>query len=117
MVIGRLVRDNLIAGEYPLEAIEVVVTKKFNRGDVVAYAKGGELKLADIKATDGAQYAVGVMTENVAPEQGEEVTTTMFIKGEFSISHLRFALNNTVEQHERRLIEIGIIPRVTRENV
>ena len=117
MVIGRLERDSLISGEYPLEAIAVTVTEKFNRGDVVAYNAAGELKLADINATDGTQNAVGVMTDNITPADGEVVTTTMFIKGEFSISHLRFAENNTVEQHERRLIEIGIIPRVTRENV
>ena len=122
MVIGRLERDGLIAGNYPLVAMEVIVSgpatsgiTEFKRGDVIALVNGTTPALVDSAstATDGTR-AVGIMCDNVVVNAGEQKTTTMYIKGEFNHRALRFGGSDTPADHIRHMTEIGLIIRETR---
>ena len=121
MTIGSTTRDGLIAGNYPLVAIEIKVAgasggtpTEFLRGDVVGITSDGRYILADSTATNGSQNVVGIICDDVKVESGAEAVTTMYIKGEFNQRFMRFGGNDTVERHSRRMIEIGLIPRETR---
>ena len=122
MTIGKLERDGLIAGNYPLVAAEVVVrgsatngVTEFKRGDVIALINGTTPALVNSAAatTDGRR-AVGIMCDNVAASAGEQRVTTMYIKGEFNHRALRFGGTDTSANHMRHMTEIGLIVRETR---
>lgn len=120
MTIGKLERDGLIAGDYPLKAVSIVVhgatgtaVTEFKRGDVIALDTNGVPVLVD-SAVAGAEKPVGIITDNIAVAAGETQTTTMYIKGEFNRRFLRFGGNDTVDNHLRHMNEIGLIVRETR---
>ena len=121
MTIGTFERDGLITGDYPLKAKEVTVhgqgtsgATEFLRGDVVAFDNTGTLVLADsARSAIGADKAVGIICDNIAVPAGESKVTTMFVKGEFNARFLRFGGSDTVNQHKRRMTEIGLLVRET----
>lgn len=127
MVIGNVTRDNLIAGDYPLKAVEIIVDgpatgkTKFKRGDVIAQLSDGSYELVDktAAAEAGGDSAVGVpigiITDNISINAGEQLTTTIYVKGEFNSRALNFGGTDTISTHSRRMIEIGLIPREPRQ--
>ena len=116
MTIGSTKRDGLIAGNYPLAAKEITITgpAEFKRGDVVGAITTGGYALADSTATNGSQNVIGIMTDDIVAESGASVVTTMYVKGEFNQRQLRFGGTDTVENHRRRMTEIGLLIRETR---
>lgn len=121
MTIGKLERDGLIAGDYPLKAQEIVVhgpqtgETEFRRGDVIALRTGNIPALVDsTQSANGGNRAVGIMCDNVVVQAGQQVVTTMYVKGEFAKRHLRFGGDDTVANHERHMTEIGLLVRETR---
>ena len=116
MIIGSTKRDGLIAGDYPLVAKEITITgpAQFKRGDVIGATTEGDYALADSNATDGSQNAIGIITDDTNAEDGISIVTTMYVKGEFNQRQLRFGGKDTVENHRRRMTEIGLLIRETR---
>ena len=116
MIIGSTKRDGLIAGNYPLAAKAITITgpAEFKRGDVIGEITTGGYALANSAATNGSQNAIGIITDNINAESGTNIVTTMYVKGEFNQRQLRFAGNDTVEKHRRRMTEIGLLIRETR---
>lgn len=120
MTIGSVERGGLIAGDYPLKAQAVVVQgptgtgiTEFKRGDVVALNANGSPVLVDSVVT-GSEKAVGIMTDDVVANADEEVTTTMYVKGEFNKRYLNFGGSDTADDHIRHMTEIGLLIRETR---
>ena len=116
MTIGSTTRDGLIAGNYPLAAKEITITgpAEFKRGDVIGAITAGGYALADSNATDGSQNAIGIITDNITVENGVNIVSTMYVKGEFNQRQLRFGGTDTVDKHSRRMTEIGLLIRETR---
>lgn len=99
--------NNLIAGDYPLKAEEITIKAPFKLGDVVAFDKDGNIKLA------GASDKVsGIIPRDIDASPEKPKVITMFIKGEFNESRLRFAEGTDIEKHRRRMVEIGLLTRV-----
>ena len=116
MTIGSTKRDGLIAGNHPLAAKEITITgpAEFRRGDVVGAITAGGYALANSTATNGSQNAIGIITDDIVVETGVNIVTTMYVKGEFNQRQLRFGGSDTVENHRRRMTEIGLLIRETR---
>ena len=126
MLIGNVTRDNLIAGDYPLKAVEIIINgpttgkTEFKRGDVIAQLSEGSYALVDTATaeTDGDNAAgvpIGIITDNVTINADEQLTTMMYVKGEFNLRSLNFGGTDTISTHSRRMIEIGLIPREPRQ--
>jgi len=109
---GELKRDNLIAGDYPLKAMEITIENTsaddliFERGAVVAQ-HAGTYRLAE---DDDA--VVGIICDDITVKGGSSEVSPMYIKGEFNRRALIVA--GTLAKHERRMIEIGLLVRSTR---
>ena len=116
MTIGSTKRDGLIAGNYPLKAVEIILTgpADFKRGDVVGALTAGGYALVESAADDGSELVVGIITDDIIVETGVNVVTTMYVKGEFNQRQLRFGGTDTVEAHRQRMTEIGLLIRETR---
>ena len=127
MMIGNVTRDNLIAGDYPLKAVEIIINgpttgkTEFKRGDVIAQLSDGSYALVDTTVateTNGDSAAgipIGIITDNVTINADEQLITTMYVKGEFNLRILNFGGTDTISTHSRRMIEIGLIPREPRQ--
>lgn len=118
--IGKLKRDGLIAGDYPLKAKEVTVFgsvetqgTEFQRGDVIALINVQIPVLVDSTLNNGGNRPVGIICDNVKAEPGQAIIATMYIKGEFAKRHLRFGGTDTAHTHERHMTEIGLLIRET----
>ena len=114
--IGVSIPDGLHAGDASLEAQQITVTgpAELKRGDVVAFSDNETIVLAESTRTDGGQHAVGIMCHDVRADEGEAITTTMYVKGAFNQRRLRFGGADTIEKHLRRMTEIGLIVRESR---
>ena len=115
-VLGKMERDGLIAGDFPtkVEAITVTGPAEFQRGDVIAKTGNESYTLVDSAGSGGAELVVGIICDDITVEDGSTAVTNMYIKGEFAQRHLRFGGDDTVENHRRRMTEIGLIIRETR---
>jgi len=122
MIVGRFEPDNLIAGsDYPLVATAVIVhgpdtegETEFKRGDVIAFTSESKPVLVDSEGQDGEGRAVGIMCDDVTVKTGEQITTNMYIKGEFNQRALRFGGADIVDKHRQHMNEIGLVIRETR---
>jgi hypothetical protein len=110
-VLDSLTRQGLMAGGYPTVTRPVTLTGPiaFKRGDVIGMTDAGALALVDSTKTDGTQNAVGVICDDISVEDGATVETAIYVKGAFVNRFLNFGGSDTVEQHMRRMTEIGLI--------
>ena len=114
--IGTFDPKGLIAGDFPTETQEIVLTgpADFKRGDVIAQADNGSYALVNSAGTGRAALAIGIICDDIVVETGAASRAVMYIKGEFNQRYLVFGGVDTVDDHLRRMTEIGLIPRGTR---
>jgi|GEM_PF-1925763 len=114
--LGKVVRDGLIAGDYPTKAEEITITgpAEFLRGDVVGMTSAGGYALVDSAQSDGSQNPVGIICDGIKVENGETAVSTMYVKGEFGRRFLRVGGTDTIDTHKRRMTEIGLLVKETK---
>jgi len=106
MVISKLERDGLIAGNFPLVTIAVATSNSVKRGEVISI--NDEFKVVAVDANNPVR---GIVADDV--ETDSETTVNVYIKGEFAERHLIFPEGNTIDNHRTRMLEIGLITRQT----
>ena len=113
--LGKMEYDNLIAGDTPTKAVEIVIKNpcNFKRGSVIGKTEDDDFKLVDHTAEDGSESPIGIITDDIIVEIGETKTTTMYISGEFARSRTIFGGDDTYENHENNMDKIGLILRTT----
>lgn len=106
MDIGNFIPDNLIAGDFPLKpkGITAKLESDFNRGDVVQIENGV------CKIAEDAEKITGIITDNINKFDDEEITFTIYIKGEFSKNHLNFGTVD-IDEAQQYMNKIGLITR------
>jgi hypothetical protein len=116
--IGSMIPDNLIAGnEYPILTKGVILQKSqglLKRGSVLGIVtETGLAKLVVGTSTDGSQIARYILTDDVdtGTEATEDTPATVYETGIFNANALIFGGNDTAEDHEDELRDVGIFLR------
>jgi hypothetical protein len=117
--LGEYTPDNLIAGhEVPALVKGITLAKNqgvIARGTVLGIVTANGLaKPVDSAQTDGSEKPYCILTDTVNTDGEEDVKATGYISGLFNSKALIFGGNDTVEQHEEKLRELGIF---LKENV
>ncbi|NLT94859.1 MAG: head decoration protein [Clostridia bacterium] len=117
--IGGYTPDNLIAGhEVPLLVKGITLAKNQGvvaRGTVLGIVKdSGLAKPVDSTKTDGSEVPYCILTDTIDTDGEEDVKATAYVSGLFNSKALIFGGDDTIEQHENKLRELGIF---LRENI
>jgi hypothetical protein len=113
--LGDVDRKLLVLGNYPTIAQEIVIVgpAEFARGDVVVADESGAVELASKENISGAMRG-GVICDDIAAGDGENVTTTMYVKGAFSRGALNFAEGTAADDVLGVLTAYGLLIQETR---
>lgn len=111
--LGTFTADNLIAGDYPLKAVEITVIsgQNISRGDVLGkITASGKYNLSLSGASDGSQTPDVIAAEDIDASAGDK-TSLAYIKGEFNQNFITLGTAHTVASVKDGLKDKGIILR------
>lgn len=104
--IGQCNMKNLIAGDYPLKAIPLVVEleQDIKMGDVITI----ENNVCKVISTEN--NITGIVTDDFEKVEDEVQTITVYLKGEFNKNYLNFGAADEAKAIEN-MIKIGLLVR------
>lgn len=111
--IGNFSPDNLIAGDYPLKAIEItlITGQNLTRGALLGkITASGKYTLSLSEASDGSQKPVAVLCDDIDASTSDWKGTA-YIKGEFNKNAMTIGTGHTYDSVKDALYQKGIILR------
>lgn len=111
--LGTYNADNLIAGDFPLKAIDITLLSGENRTRGAVLGKvtaSGKYKLSASAAGDGSETPDVILAEDTDASAADKKTVA-YIKGEFNQNELTLGTGHTVASITAGLKDKGIILR------
>lgn len=116
MIIGEMIRDNLIIGGFPTitREIELSYPCEFKRGDVVGKTTDGSIILVDSTKTDGSESVYGIMCDDISVSDDEIKKAVIYVKGAFNQRYLNFGGSDNIDKHKDYMMKVGLLTDETR---
>ena len=109
--LGQYSSDNLIAGDYPLKAVEITVKsgQDLSRGALLGQVTADQKYILSLAAaSDGSEVPVAVLCDDI-DASGGDVVATAYVKGQFNYNQITFGTGHTYDSVKEALAQKGIL--------
>ena len=109
--LGQYTPDNLIAGDYPLKAVDITVKsgQSLERGALLGQITADQKYILSLAAaSDGSETPVAILCDDVDASGGDK-TATAYIKGQFNHNAVTFGTGHTFDSTKEALAQKGIL--------